>query len=111
MEWALGYKVRVRAVAKECQGYPGTFSMFGEHDVYLTSPMITRLPSDSPSYFSLKVPGAKMVFGVTGSEQFILKRDGQQFSGQVVARPGGVILYAQFPGQLKSWGILDYRVR
>jgi transglutaminase/protease-like cytokinesis protein 3 len=111
MEWALGYKVRVRAAAKECRGYPITFGTFGEHDVYLTSPMMTPLPSDSSSYFSLQVPGAEMVYGVTGSERFILERDGQQFSGQVVARPGGLILYAQFPGQLKSWGILDYRVR
>ena len=89
--------------------FPRTYAPFMAKGVQLQSPTTLELPSGTAQEFRLTVPGAEQVAVVYADEWDFLKKQGDQFGGQVEIGPGDISVFARFPGDKEFQALLEYK--
>lgn len=107
--WALDYQAQAVHGNAALQGFPTTYAAFQERGAYLYEPRNGALPGGRSHAFKLRVPEAEQVAVVMGEQWVELRKQGEDFAGDVLIQPGEVGVYARFPGDEQYSGMLQYR--
>lgn len=106
--WAMDYKIITSSGNSGEIGFPLTYSSFGEHSVYIYSPLNGKLKLQSKQTFKLSVDNADAVAVVVGNEWIHLTKNGNIFAGEVTINNKEVVVYAKFPGESSYSGLMKY---
>lgn len=110
--FALKFFFENRKSYPRTSGFPLTYSAFSKLDGLLESPMRGVLRRGASESFRLKVPGATSVAVIMGQKWVHLKKQGDQFFGNVRLQGNKASVMASFPSRPRSFtGLLVYRVR
>ena len=104
---AIEYAIDAEVGMGKSSGFPMTYSIFTDTELYLYCPMEGRLKSGMSYKFKIKVPNANNVSIICGKEWSYLERERDLFEGNVTPAKGDVLVCANFKGN--SWdGLLKY---
>ncbi len=109
-ETALNYAVQARAGGGA--GFPEVYDSFLVRECRLEQPLGREIPAGKKVRFALSAPKAEEMVVVRSDEVWwVLGRQGEWFSGEVLTEAGEVTVFAKFPGKSRYEGLLRYGVR
>ena len=110
LSWVLDYRVQVSRGASDA-AFPMAYGGFGVRGATLLEPLSGVLQAGRAYRFRLRAPGALDVAVVAGGRWTHLAASGEEFSGDVPAAPGNVIVYAKYEPTAEFTGLLRYTGR
>jgi hypothetical protein len=110
LSWVLDYRVQAARGASGAT-FPMAFASFGARGVTLLEPLSGVLQAGRTYRFRLRAPGALDVAVVVGGRWTHLAAGGGEFSGDVPAAAGNVVVYAKFEPTTEFTGLLRYTGR
>ena len=110
LEWVLDYRVRASRGASGA-AFPLAYESFGARGATLLEPLSGVLQAGRTYRFRLRAPGALDVTVVAGGRWTHLAASGEEFSGDVRASRGTVVVYAKYESSTEFAGLLRYTGR
>jgi transglutaminase/protease-like cytokinesis protein 3 len=110
LQWVLDYRVQVSRGASDA-AFPMAYTGFGETGAWLLEPFSGVLQAGRTYRFRLRAPGALDVAVVAGGHWTHLAREGEEFTGEVPAVAGDVVVYARYDPTSNFTGLLRYTGR
>jgi len=110
LSWVLDYRVQASQGAGEAE-YPMAYGSFGARGATLFEPLSGVLQAGRTYRFRLRAPGALDVAVVAGGQWTHLAASGADFSGDVTAAAGTVVVYAKYQAGANFTGLLRYTGR
>ncbi len=110
LSWVLDYRVQAARGANGA-AFPMAFASFGARGVTLLEPFSGVLQAGRTYRFRLRAPGALDVAVVVGGRWSHLAAGGGEFSGDVAAAAGNVVVYAKYEPTTEFTGLLRYTGR
>lgn len=106
--------IKVRAQSASTKPFPKTYGSFQRGGAELLAPFDGELRAKSRQRFRVRVPGAKEVAFFAGKEYLgKLELKSGVYEGTVICPARGVPLQvcAQYPQELRYWGLVEYIIR
>lgn len=110
LQWVLDYRVQASRGAPDA-AFPMAYTGFGERGTWLVEPLTGVLEAGRTYRFRLRAPGALDVAVVAGGQWTHFTRDGEEFSADVPAVAGHIIVYAKYDPTSDFTGLLRYTGR
>jgi hypothetical protein len=110
LSWVLDYRVQASRGASGA-AFPLAYESFGARGATLLEPLSGVLQAGRTYRFRLRAPGALDVTVVAGGRWTHLAASGEEFSGDVLASRGNVVVYARYESSADFTGLLRYTGR
>ena len=110
LSWVLDYRVQASRGASDA-AFPMAYGSFGARGATLLEPLSGVLQAGRTYRFRLRAPGALDVAVVAGGKWTHLAASGGEFSGDVPASAGSVVVYAKYEAGADYTGLLRYTGR
>lgn len=91
--------------------FPMAYTGFGARGTWLVEPLTGVLEAGRTYRFRLRAPGALDVAVVAGGQWTHFTRDGEEFSADVPAVAGNIVVYAKYDPNSNFTGLLRYTGR
>ncbi len=91
--------------------FPQTVESFQKRNVYLISPLQGQLVSGQSWFFKIRAPEALRVAAVNNDEWTFLNENSGNWEGNVVLKPGKLVLYANYVVGNRFEGLVVYEVK
>ncbi len=110
LDWVLDYRVSASGGLPDAR-FPTAMETFGANGVWLVEPLEGVLNAGQIYSFRLRVPGALSVASVASGEWTHFTAEGNEFSAEVTAVPGSILVCAQYHVEDNCKGLLRYTGR
>jgi hypothetical protein len=111
-EAAVEYTVEARSGAGSGAAFPEVYDSFLARECRLERPLTREIPAGGKVQFALTAPGAEeVVVGRSDEVWWVLEKQGDRFSAEVLTERGEVTVFARFPGERRYEGLLKYVAR
>jgi transglutaminase/protease-like cytokinesis protein 3 len=110
LQWVLDYRVQASRGAPDAV-FPLAYTGFGASGTWLVEPFSGVLEAGRPYRFRLRAPGALEVAVVAGGQWTHFTREGEEFSADVPAVAGNIVVYAKYDPNSDFTGLLRYTAR
>lgn len=107
----LWYQVRSDSFFEESGYFPQTTEYFQKRNVHLITPMNGLLNSGQAQIFKIQAPEALRIAAVNNEEWIFFNNNSGDWEGEVLLKPGKLVLFANYVVGNRFEGLVVYQVR
>ncbi len=105
------YQIKSNSFVEETDYFPQTTEYFQKRDIRLITPLNGLLISGQSQLFKIQAPEALRVAAVNNEEWFFLKNNSDEWEGELLLKPGKLVLFANYVVGNRFEGLIVYEVK
>ncbi len=105
------YQVQSNSFVEESDYFPQTTEYFQKRDIRLITPLNGLLINGQTQLFKIRAPEALRVAAVNNEEWIFLKNNSGDWEGEVLLKPGKLVLFANYVVGNRFEGLVVYEVK